>query len=144
MIIKIAAGVALGILLIGIVILVLLTVWVLWSKWMEKHLEMDEKDDDIWEPAEDDSARQRLENASDRFRILVNNCGRNSDQIITKRPALRNEAKSVTVDEDYYTEEDFDLPEMDKDIQAKQMEQEVKERIKDWFAKNDIEMQEEE
>lgn len=47
-------------------------------------------------------------------------------------------------DEDYYTEEDFDLPEMDKDIQAKQMEQEVKERIKDWFAKNDIEMQEEE
>ena len=47
-------------------------------------------------------------------------------------------------DEDYYTEEDFDLPEIDKDIQAKQMEQEVKERIQDWFAENDIEMQEEE
>lgn len=144
MIIKIAAGVALGIFLLGIAFLVLLTVWVLWSKWMESVSKWMKKDDDIWEPAEEDSARQRLENASDRFRILANNCGRDPDQMITKRPALRNEAKSVTVDEDYYTEEDFDLPEMDKDIQAKQMEQEVKERIKAWFAENDIEMQEEE
>lgn len=57
---------------------------------------------------------------------------------------LSERTKEDYDDEDYYTEEDFDLPEIDKDIQAKQMEQEVKERIQDWFAENDIEMQEEE
>lgn len=93
MIFKIAVGVALGILLIGIVILMLLTIWILWTRWMEKLSERTKEDYD---------------------------------------------------DEDYYTEEDFDFPEMDKDIQAKQMEQELKERFKDWFAENDIEMQEEE
>ena len=57
---------------------------------------------------------------------------------------IRKRMEEYDVQDDYYTEEDFDFPEMDKDIQAKQMEQELKERIKDWFAENDIEMQEEE
>lgn len=125
MIIKIAAGVAMGIFLLGIAFLVLLMVWVLWSKWMESVLKWMKKDDDIWEPAEEDSARQRLENAADRFRILANCCGRDPDQIITKRQTLRNEAKSVTVDEE-------------KDIQP----EETKKWIKDWFEKNDIEWEE--
>lgn len=57
---------------------------------------------------------------------------------------IKKRMEEYDVQDDYYTEDDFDLPEIDKDIQAKQMEQEVKERIKDWFAENDIEMQEEE
>ena len=35
---------------------------------------------------------------SDRLRILANNYGRDLDEMITKKPALANVAKSVTVD----------------------------------------------
>lgn len=49
-------------------------------------------------PAEQTRAANLLPIVSDRLRILANNCGRDLDQMIAKKPALANVAKSVTVD----------------------------------------------
>lgn len=55
---------------------------------------------------------------------------------------IKKRMEEYDVQDDYYTEDDFDFADIDQKV--KETEKMTKEKLQDWFAENDIEMWEEE
>lgn len=55
---------------------------------------------------------------------------------------IKKRMEEYDVQDDYYTEDDFDFADIDQKV--KETEKITKEKLQDWFAENDIEMWEEE
>ncbi len=54
---------------------------------------------------------------------------------------IKKRMEEYDVQDDYYTEDDFDFADIDQKV--KETEKMTKEKLQDWFAENDIEMWEE-